>query len=116
MQASPMAAKYDITLDRESAYELLAKRATEAAAAEQEADRKSDLLKELDAELSARRRFDTVFDTTGKSRSVQYDPSVEAKRRGPTITEQLTRTVVKELSGTTGRKIVRGILGGLFKS
>jgi DNA helicase HerA-like ATPase len=116
MAASPMAAKYDITLDRESAYELLAKRATETAAAEEEADRKTDLLKELDAELSARRRFDTTFDTGGKTRSVRYDPAVEAKKRGPTITEQLTKTVVKELSGTTGRKIVRGILGGLFKS
>jgi len=27
----------------------------------------------------------------------------------------MTQMVVKELKGTTGRRIVRGILGGLFK-
>ena len=32
-----------------------------------------------------------------------------------TLTEQMTKMVMKELTGTTGRRIVRGILGGLFK-
>jgi hypothetical protein len=27
----------------------------------------------------------------------------------------MTEAVIKELKGTTGRRIVRGILGGLFK-
>jgi hypothetical protein len=32
------------------------------------------------------------------------------------MTETVTKVVVKELTGTTGRRIVRGILGSLFKA
>jgi hypothetical protein len=39
-------------------------------------------------------------------------------RRGAAagIGAALTRAVVKELGGTTGRRLVRGVLGGLFKA
>ena len=36
-------------------------------------------------------------------------------RRGASFGEAMTKMVVKELTGTTGRRMVRGILGGLFK-
>ena len=32
-----------------------------------------------------------------------------------TFGSAMTEAVIKELKGTTGRRIVRGILGGLFK-
>lgn len=36
-------------------------------------------------------------------------------RSSTSFGDQMTKMVVKELTGTTGRRIVRGILGGLFK-
>ena len=41
--------------------------------------------------------------------------SSRSSKSDPTLTEQMTKMVMKELTGTTGRRIVRGILGGLFK-
>lgn len=98
MAASPMAGKYDVTLDRDSAHEMLARRAVEAARAAEAV--------EADApEFSAGRR---------------YTPTTNAKPRASrggdaSFGGALADVVVKELKGTTGRRIVRGILGGLFK-
>ncbi|MEM9349308.1 MAG: ATP-binding protein, partial [Pseudomonadota bacterium] len=36
-------------------------------------------------------------------------------RKSRSFGEDITNMVAKELTGTTGRRIVRGILGGLFK-
>jgi len=35
--------------------------------------------------------------------------------RGDSFGEALTKQVMRELKGTTGRRIIRGLLGGLFK-
>jgi hypothetical protein len=44
-------------------------------------------------------------------------PSPRASSRQPKgFGEALAEAAVKELSGTTGRRIVRGILGGIFRS
>ena len=37
-------------------------------------------------------------------------------RGGPSLGEEVAKVVIKELKGTTGRRIVRGILGGLFRA
>jgi uncharacterized protein len=43
-------------------------------------------------------------------------PAAAPKGRQPKgFGEALTEAAVKELSGTTGRRIVRGILGGVFR-
>ena len=41
--------------------------------------------------------------------------TARSTRSGSTFGEAMTKMVVKELTGTTGRRMVRGILGGLFK-
>ena len=107
MAASDMSGKYDALLDRTSAFEILAKRAAAAAA---EAEKAEELAEQETRpalrEFSAGRRYQG----TRVSRS-----TAKPARRDPGFGEAMTKMVVKELSGTTGRRIVRGILGGLFR-
>ena len=106
LAASDMAGKYDKTLDRRSAFEILKARAdaaaTEAAAAEEKVEDMEPVLREFNA---ARR-----YSAKGVPRS-----TARPVRSGPTFGEAMSKMVIKELSGTTGRRIVRGVLGGLFK-
>ncbi|MFV2002975.1 MAG: hypothetical protein ACC619_08340 [Paracoccaceae bacterium] len=37
------------------------------------------------------------------------------RRKSDNIATSVTKLVMRELKGTTGRRLVRGILGGLFK-
>ncbi|MEP1588284.1 MAG: helicase HerA-like domain-containing protein [Tateyamaria sp.] len=107
MAASDMAGKYDETLDRKSAFEMLKARAdkaaTEAAVAEEKAEEAdTPMLREFNA---ARR-----YSGKGVTRSTS-----RATRSSGGFGEAMTKMVVKELTGVTGRRMVRGILGGLFK-
>ena len=100
MAASPVAGKYDTPLDRPSAHELLAARAEAAA-------RAADTEPAPDA------------DSRPHSRARRYTPA--DRRPAPaaapaTLTEALGQAVLKELSGTTGKRLVRGILGSLFRA
>lgn len=108
IQQSEMALRYGKAVDRKSAYEILKTRAEaaaqEAAASEEAAEDASPQLREF----NAARRY------SGKN--VPRSTSRKSTRRTPdSLSEALTSAVVKELSGTTGRRLVRGILGGLFK-
>lgn len=110
MTASDMAGKYDATLDRESAFEILAKRADAAAKEAADAEAAEADLEAKERDFKQARRYDggatTPRSTSRSSRSSSTDSSFGG---------QLARVVIKELKGTTGRRIVRGILGGLFK-
>lgn len=106
MQGSDMAGKYDQVLDRKSAFEILAQRAAQAA---QEAQAAEDKVEELDPvfrEFNAGRRYSGTRVTRSTSRST---------RKGAGFGEAIAKVVMSELKGTTGRRIVRGLLGGLFK-
>jgi len=106
MATSQMAGKYDERLDRESAAEMLAKRADAAAEAAEKAEADEDRLEEEAREHAKGRRY------TGKEveRSTSRRSSKDTSWGGAIAT-----VVAKELKGTTGRRIVRGILGGLFR-
>ena len=110
MAASDMAGKYDQTLDRESAFEMLTKRADAAAKEAEDAEEKEAALEEQEREFKQARRYDgretTSRSTSKRSRSRSADTGFGGA---------LAAVVIKELKGTTGRRIVRGILGGLFK-
>ena len=101
MAQSPMAEKYNTRLDRQSAYEILTAKSENAAIEAADAERKSD------ADDSPAERY------TGKgvSRSTSKPRKADSEGWGDAIAS----VVIKELKGTTGRRIVRGILGGLFK-
>lgn len=109
MAMSPMAGKYDARLDRNSAFEILRKRADAAAAAAAEAEEKAD-----EIETPALREFNNARRYAGKgvTRSTSRAPSRKSQEG---FGAAIAQVVIKELKGTTGRRIVRGILGGLFK-
>lgn len=104
--ASPIAGKYEALLDRRSAYEILTERAEVAAREAEEAER---MEAEAEAAEEEERRAARRYSGTRVSRSSSRS------RRGDSFGEALTKNVMKELKGTTGRRIIRGILGGLFK-
>ncbi len=106
LATSDMAGKYDTTKDRRSAYEILAKRAEVAAQAAETAEAEEEEQPAMQREYSAARRYSG----TRVSRS-----SSRYRRKKDTFASAMSEAVIKELKGTTGRRIVRGILGSLFK-
>ena len=107
MSASPVLSKYDTATDRESAYERLRARADTAAAEAEAAEQAAEEATAAVREFQAARRYSGTRVGRSTSRPV--------RRRQDSIGDALTAALVKELKGTTGRRIVRGVLGGLFK-
>jgi DNA helicase HerA-like ATPase len=96
---SPVGAKYDQTLDRESAYELLQKQAEAAAkAAEQEAERAA-------AEKAAREAA-----SPQPRRSSQSSRSSRRQSTG----EAFFKSTMRTMGRTIGREISRNLMGILF--
>ena len=109
MQASPMSGKYDQSVDRESAYEILktrAEKAAAAAAAAEEAEEEQEAAEPRLREFNQARRFKGARVARSTSRRTRKNEGFGAA---------VASVVIKELKGTTGKRIVRGLLGGLFK-
>ncbi|NNE82026.1 MAG: DUF853 family protein [Silicimonas sp.] len=106
ISGSPVAGKYDTLRDRESAHEVLKARAEKAAREAEKAERLEEEAEEKEREFRKARRYDGK--KVGRSTS-------RRSSRSDGVGDKLTKMVVRELTGTTGRRIVRGILGGLFK-
>ncbi len=107
IKSSPIAGKYEEVKDRESAYEILTRRAELAAKEAAEAEAREEEAEAQEREYRTGRRYkgERVERSTSRSRSSKSDSFGGA----------LAKVVVKELKGTTGRRIVRGIFGTLFK-
>ena len=88
IEESPYAGKYEETIDRESAFELLSKRAAKAA---EEATEVKPTKKRVNAAPKPRGR----------------------QRQG--IGETFIKSMVRSLGSKAGRALVRGIMGSLFK-
>ncbi len=110
MVASDMAGKYDTLLDRASAFETLSKRAAEAAAAAQAAEEQTDEAPAMAREYNAARRYSGTRVARSSSKRMHSRDSF-----GSALSSTLSSALLKELKGTTGRRIVRGILGSFFK-
>lgn len=106
MAASPVRGKYDTRLDRETAYEILRARAQKAAAEAETAEAAVEEASAGERDYQAGRRYSGTRVTRSTSRRTSREQN---------FGEAMTKMVMKELTGTTGRKLVRGILGGLFK-
>ena len=107
LDASDMAVKYNASVDRHSAYEILQKRAQDAAETAAKAEAEAEASEDPVArEFSTARRYSGG--RVGRSTSRSF-------RSKDTFASAMSEAVIKELKGTTGRRIVRGILGGLFK-
>ncbi|KAA9010008.1 helicase HerA-like domain-containing protein [Histidinibacterium aquaticum] len=103
---SPIAGKYEQLADRESAHEILAARAERAAREAEQAETEEARFSSEVREYNAGRRY------TGTRVSRM---SSTKSSRTETLGEAIGSVVIKELKGTTGRRIVRGIMGGLFR-
>lgn len=104
--ASPVAGKYEKLQDRRSAYEILKQRADQAATDAAVVEEREEDLSTAEREYNAGRRYSGTRVTRSTSRR---------NRNTDSFGEAMGKMVMKELTGTTGRKLVRGILGGLFK-
>jgi len=125
---SPVAGKYDEEVDRESAAEILAARATAAAAAAEAAKAQAAAdkaaaeqakveAKQREAELKAQAR--AAAKPSNMDRAIQSATRSVASSVGRQVANELGRAVFgstsrKRSSGIAGR-LVRGILGNLFK-
>ncbi|PIE10332.1 MAG: ATP-binding protein [Rhodobacterales bacterium] len=104
---SPLAGKYDALVDRNSAAEML--QARSAAAAKAAAD--AEAQEEAEADLGLRE-----FKQARRYEAPRVGRSTSRKRKDEeSFGGQMAEMVMKELTGTTGRRIVRGVLGSLFK-
>lgn len=104
---SHIAGKYENKIDRQSAYEILRARADQAAKAAAEAEAKEEELEVAEREYKAARRYSGTRVTRSTSRG---------RSKSDGFGSAIAQVVIKELKGTTGLRIVRGILGGLFKA
>ncbi|WP_179379639.1 helicase HerA-like domain-containing protein [Jannaschia marina] len=109
LQSSDIAGKYEVEIDRESAFEVLAKRAEDAAKAAEEAEAEEDTAEPAMREYKSGRRYsgERVSRSTSKPRS--------RSRRGDSVGEAFAKSFARSLGTRAGRSIVRGVLGGLFR-
>jgi len=105
---SGLAGKYDTAVDRRSAYEILQQRAAAAASEAADAEDRAETAAAAEREFNAARRYSGARVSRSSAR-------VQGGRSGDSFGSALSEAVIKELKGTTGRRIVRGILGSFFK-
>ncbi len=112
LKSSPLAGKYETRLDRNSAFEMLKLRSDQAAKEAETSELREEEVSVAEREFQAARRF-----TGGRVErsSSRVNPSRSSRTREKDWGESIGSMLKKELTGTTGRRIVRGILGGLFK-
>lgn len=103
---SPVSGVYDKSVDRDSAYEILQKRAKEKA--EQEAKQREQ---ESKAATESRGGF-SLPDWIGGGSS---KPTRRRSSRRQSTAEALTKSVARSMGTALGRALVRGILGSLKK-
>jgi len=95
MSRSPVGDKYDQSLDRESAFEMLAAQA-EAAAKEAET-----------REAEARRQAESEA-----AEKAEKSPRRRSNRQG--VGEAFIKSTMRSIGSRLGRELTRGLLGGLF--
>ena len=114
MANSPVAGQYDETIDRESAFEMLQKRAKQAQEAETAAQ-------EQEPQGSGRTQWtipgfgDDRQDAPQPSRRTTRAPAQPRPSNRQTVAEAAIKSVVRSMGSSVGRALVRGILGSLKK-
>jgi DNA helicase HerA-like ATPase len=100
---SPLAGRYDQTIDRDSAYEMLQRKAAQAAAAAEPAP--------ADAQGSA-----TAVRVGSRSGGATAGGRTTGSGHGrQTVVEAMAKSVARSIGTQLGHQIVRGILGSILK-
>ncbi|MDP1575720.1 MAG: DUF853 family protein, partial [Cypionkella sp.] len=111
--ASPMGAKYNTVVDRDSAYERLRIRAEHAAqeanAAETQSQQQAD---QAESEFRNARRYDGG----SAGRTTSATPKKANSSRSDSIGETFAKSFARSLGSKTGQAVIRGVLGSLFRS
>ncbi|MDO5657163.1 MAG: DUF853 family protein [Paracoccus sp. (in: a-proteobacteria)] len=119
LAASSLGLKYNKTLDRESAHEILDRRAAEAAAqAEQSGARDDDLWSmggEKSESLTRARRYDHGIDGLNIPGGARSARSRSTKSNSDSVIDAFSKTVAREIGRQGSRVILRGVLGGLYR-
>ena len=113
MAVSPVSGQYDQGVDRESAFEILAKRAAEAARVAEEEERASKPDERARGGPWTRPSDDDDFEAEYRRR--RSTPSRPRTSNRQTVTEAAIKSVVRSVGSSLGRALVRGILGSLKK-
>jgi uncharacterized protein len=107
ISASPLAGRYEQIVDRESAYELLKKKA-EQSAAQEELQRMEKEEKEREA-----RTFDYNL-PSGRSYQPRTRTSYRRRSSGGNVLGSFAKSMVRAAGSQIGRQIVRGVLGSIL--
>jgi len=105
--ASPVAGRYDTLIDRDSAFEVLARRADEAAKAAEAAEEAEEKAEATEREYKAGRRY------SGKS--VGKSTTRKSSSRGDSVGTAFAKSFARSIGSRAGRTLVRGVLGSLFR-
>jgi DNA helicase HerA-like ATPase len=103
MAASPVKGKYDVVLDRDSAYEKLA---AKAAAAAREAAETEERATEEKREFDRARRYD--------GKGYADEKPKRSSSRSDSIGTTFAKSMARQLGTRSGQALVRGILGSIF--
>ena len=119
---SPIAGKYEAAVDRESAFEILQARAEEAAREAEEAEAVEEETESVaEREYRAGRRYSGSRVGRSSSRVSRSEPAEEqprrrsSSRRSDSVGTAFAKSFARQLGTQSGRAVVRGILGGLFR-
>jgi len=105
-QRSPVGAKYDTTINRDSAEEMLARRADEKAAA--------DATPAGTSVTNAKEPAPTPGTAAGSSWGGAVRDAVFGTTRRQGMIETMSKQVVRTVGSQIGRQILRGVMGGIF--
>ena len=96
MQRSPLKGRYDETLDRESAYELLKKRAVD----------------EQHRQLAEKADIEQQENLAKEEKKAKKEASSGSKRQG--VGESMLKSAARAVGSSLGRRLIRGLLGSLL--
>jgi len=119
IQTDAIGDKYDALIDRESAEEILIAKAAQATAAADEA--KAEAAADKEAALAAKEK--AKADAAAAKELARQQAAAAREAAKPSMTEKMVQSaarsaatsVGRQLAGSLGKSLVRGILGSLFK-
>lgn len=111
--SSDLAGFYDTVVDRESAYELLNKRAENALVAD--AEKAEQVAAQKQAEKEAKEAEKLQEKAAAEALKQQQRAEQERDKLKQRVIGTLATSVARQVAGPTGSRLMRGILGSLFK-
>ncbi|QMW24244.1 helicase HerA-like domain-containing protein [Sandaracinobacteroides saxicola] len=113
LTTSPVAGKYETTVDRESAYEVLAAKADAAAQAKAAADAADAARKQAEAAAKAQAAAEKT--AAAQARAEARAPASTTEKMIQSAARSAASSIGRQLAGSLGKQLVRGLLGSLFK-